>query len=761
MFGIASCSSSTKAEITLYKLEFEENKQDSTTLVPINRASIKQLGLPEMLGSESILFTSEGPSDKFIAYYLNQKYQIAYPLSMEKRGGFFDIKIKKNEDSGNLILQQQSIDADFSENYFAYKCEVENNTNQNHIVFQVNFNAIFKKAVINGKKVKGKFIYNFIFLPLKEGTNKIELVYKSPDSYPICFEKPAETIPECVLWREGEIGLPRALHITFPENNILRLNYALSEDLNLISAGKPVHFSSDTRTKNISFSSSHPDLLLYAIGDYNLYNFEYKNKEPDISVAFIKNDSEMAKFISEQSRKIIRYYETELGISFPVDQLVIIEKPIIDARLGVAYSHTVLVDQTVLNHPDKNKLIDVLSHELAHILFSGKQVDSWFDEGFTEYISHLYLIDNRIYSEKALLNEKLEILLHNSDPDFDALRLVDTKNRILYSHKGFYFFSMLADLVGRKKLLAAMKDFLSQESMVSYKQFNRLLKAIAKTDTDAFFHTWTENKGIPLIEAKIKTEKRTKEYLSKLTLTQLNGKFVFPINIEYSSAGETGSFHALMDKRKTEHFIRHQAEKLDIKLNSDSKTLLDTMHTQEFRRVVSEFYNNGAFKKHDKRYIKETLIPALKAEFETYHSRMLAIQILNSLAESYFYLGDFQKARATANKMIHEFENSIGYLTTANICLETEDFPCAIKELNRLAKAYPGYKQYTYPIISLLYYRLGNSVESKRYLEKYRELAFIHPLFVNKEKYQSLKSQIFKPFNKSFWNKQNLIIRYY
>ncbi len=192
-----------------------------------------------------------------------------------------------------------------------------------------------------------------------------------------------------------------------------------------------------------------------------------------------------------------------------------------------------------------------LAHEIAHQWW-GQTVsvssyrDQWLSEGLAQFATVTYL--KRKYGERAFVDIKKKFvkwILRKSSKGPIALgaRLsyydFDAYQTIIYN-KASMVMMMLHDLLGEKIFFEGLREFIGtyQFRAATTANFIKTMEDVSGRDLGDFFQGWFYSHELPVVRTHHEVQRSGEGYVLLLRVTQTEGRFVFPLWIEWESGGE-------------------------------------------------------------------------------------------------------------------------------------------------------------------------------------------------------------------------------
>jgi hypothetical protein len=223
-----------------------------------------------------------------------------------------------------------------------------------------------------------------------------------------------------------------------------------------------------------------------------------------------------------------------------------------------------------------------LAHEIAHqwwgqgVSFESYK-DQWLSEGLSQFAATSYL--RRTYGERdfaailkkfARWTEKKSfrgpIVLGSrlSYYDFQAYQ------SIVYNKAAMALF-MLQDLLGRETFEAGLRAFFEKYKFRAARtgEFITAMEAASGRDLKAFFQGWFSSYELPEVQTTWTETPVPEGVRLDIRVSQVKGRFVFPLWIEWSRAGESGRRMFVVDETTEEVSLTLPRRPNRIRFNPD------------------------------------------------------------------------------------------------------------------------------------------------------------------------------------------------
>jgi hypothetical protein len=301
--------------------------------------------------------------------------------------------------------------------------------------------------------------------------------------------------------------------------------------------------------------------LSFLVGKFSLTQ---EAADPLPLAVFASSDvrSVRKNFLAEAGR-ILEFYESRFG-AYPFEKLTVVQRlwrttgghspasfVIINDLPRVPNAGTGIRERLIGSPHSPVDLSSqwreyFLAHEIAHQWWGqgvtwARYKDQWLSEGLSQYSSVLYLESK--YGEEA----RADILKKFSQwttkksvwgPITMGSRLsftdYDAYQAIIYD-KTTLVLNMLRDLLGDEVFFAGMKAFFEEfkHRAASTGQFRRTLESASGQELNGFFDLWFGSHLLPDVQVRSRLEKQETGILLKISVSQLNADFVFPLWVSW------------------------------------------------------------------------------------------------------------------------------------------------------------------------------------------------------------------------------------
>jgi tricorn protease interacting factor F2/3 len=314
------------------------------------------------------------------------------------------------------------------------------------------------------------------------------------------------------------------------------LTLIFSKDLKAISNTLPIKEEILGEKKKVIFETSpkmSTYLLYVGIGDF--YFLEDKYKDVLIRIVITpKEKLEGAKFALENCKKFLSYLEEYFNVPYSLKKLDLIAIPDFAAGAmenwgAIAFrENLLLVFEGVTSQLAKERVCEVIAHELVHMWFGNLATmkwwdDLWLNESFATYlaykaVNHFYpewrILDKYIVDEVfSALNADTLISSHSikvevKDPNESA----EIFDEISYE-KGGSVLRMIENYLGEEKFRDGLRNYIKKFSYQNTQAEDlwNSLEEISQVNVKEIMKDYLEKTGFPQVEIK----KENEDYLLK------------------------------------------------------------------------------------------------------------------------------------------------------------------------------------------------------------------------------------------------------
>jgi len=265
-------------------------------------------------------------------------------------------------------------------------------------------------------------------------------------------------------------------------------------------------------------------LLYIGIGDF--YFLEDKYKDVLIRVVVTpKEKLEGAKFALENCKKFLSYLEEYFNVPYPLKKLDLIAIP--DFAAGAMENwgaitfreNLLLVFENITSQSAKERICEVIAHELVHMWFGNLVTmkwwdDLWLNESFATYlaykaVNHFYpewrILDNYIVDEVfSALNADALVSSHPIKVEIkDPQESTEIFDEISYE-KGGSVLRMIENYLSEEKFRDGLRTYIKKFSYQNAQAEDlwNSLEEVSKFNVKEIMKDYLEKTGFPQVEIK-------------------------------------------------------------------------------------------------------------------------------------------------------------------------------------------------------------------------------------------------------------------
>jgi aminopeptidase N len=313
-------------------------------------------------------------------------------------------------------------------------------------------------------------------------------------------------------------------------------------------------------------------LVYLGVGEFEY--MEDKTGNVSLRVATTPGKKRYGKLAMEYVKKFLRYYENYFGIKYPLKKLDLIAIPDFAAGAMENWGAITFREVALLYDPEKSssstkqRIAEVISHELAHMWFGDLVTmrwwnDLWLNESFatfmaTKVVAHFYpewdmwsqfvsdTYEAGLELDSLKSSHPIEVEVENPD------EIAEIFDEISYN-KGGSILRMLEDFLGEEVFRTGLVNYLKAHKYANAttEDLWSALEHASKKPVKKMMGGWIGQAGYPLIEADAAD--------SKIKLSQkrflIEGK---PDNVQWMVPMDIN-----VNGKVTKHFMRKKEETID------------------------------------------------------------------------------------------------------------------------------------------------------------------------------------------------------
>ncbi|SHI31975.1 aminopeptidase N [Mesonia phycicola] len=331
------------------------------------------------------------------------------------------------------------------------------------------------------------------------------------------------------------------------------LAYQVPENYTVIANGKLTNTKNKGKEKLWEFNMNNPMssyLVAVAVGNYKVKELTSTGNIP-IKLYYEPKDEAKVEWTYKNSRKILDFYEKEIGVPYPWQNYKQI--PVRDFlyagmenTTATIFSDMFMVDQ--IGYVDRN-YVNVNAHELAHQWFGDLVTEKsgthhWLQEGFATY--YALLAEREIFGDDYFyfkLYQNAEKLKELSDAGKGEALKNDKASSLTFYQKGAWALHILREKVGEEAFKKGVKNYLEKYAYqnVETKDFIAEIEKTSGEDLSSFEEDWLEQSAFKSSQVlnSLKKSGFMEKYLSSIAVRTisisdkyeaLNKLLNFPVN---------------------------------------------------------------------------------------------------------------------------------------------------------------------------------------------------------------------------------------
>ena len=274
-------------------------------------------------------------------------------------------------------------------------------------------------------------------------------------------------------------------------------------------------------------------LLYLGAGEFETIESTYTNskqREINLRVLTTSGKSEKGRFSLDLAKKVLGFFEEYFGIDYPLEKLDLIAIPDFGAGAmenwgAVTFREDALMyDAKKSSLANKQRVAEVVAHELAHQWFGNLVTmkwwdDLWLNEAFATFMA--FKAVDKFYPE---LEPWSDFLNHETDKGFslDALssshpihvpvhaahEIEEIFDAISYS-KGGSVLRMLEAYLGENAFRLGLQNYLTAYSYQNAEANDlwKHLQTVSEKPVEALMNQWLHQIGFPIVHVSLRGEK--------------------------------------------------------------------------------------------------------------------------------------------------------------------------------------------------------------------------------------------------------------
>lgn len=353
-------------------------------------------------------------------------------------------------------------------------------------------------------------------------------------------------------------------------------------------------------------------LLALIIGEFE--HIKGKSKSGvQIRVHTTPGKKEQGKFALEVCKRSLDYLENYFGIKFPMPVLDLIALPDFSSGAmenwgAITFRETaLLVDEKLTPFLNKQRVAEVIAHELVHQWFGNLVTMEWWthlwlNESFASYMAYM-TVDNLFpdwnFWTKFVLQEQSIALSKDSLQSVQPIEVeVNHPNEIAESFdpaivyaKGASVLRMLHEYIGAENFRKGLALYLKKHSYKNTSSVHlwEAFEQVSKMPVRKFMHTWTTVPGFPSVEVKVQGDKLlTKQNLFSFKPSKKQVNWMIPLLPNFGNALSSGNY--VLEGKEKQFTIPEQTEFVKLNSNEPAYYIVD-YSASDLARLLPQIEN--------------------------------------------------------------------------------------------------------------------------------------------------------------------------
>jgi puromycin-sensitive aminopeptidase len=331
-------------------------------------------------------------------------------------------------------------------------------------------------------------------------------------------------------------------------------------------------------------------LLALIVGEFEHIKGKTKNGV-QIRVHTTPGKKQQGKFALDVAIRSLEFLENYFAIKFPLPVLDLIALPDFSSAAmenwgAITFRETaLLVDEKLTPFLNKQRVAEVIAHELVHQWFGNLVTMEWWthlwlNESFATYMA--YVTIDKLYPEwnywtKFVLQEQ-SIALHKDSLQSVQPVEVEVKHpneisesfdpAIVYA-KGASVLRMLASFIGEDNFRKGLALYLKKHSYKNTSSVHlwEAFEQVSGLPVKKFMHTWTTVPGFPSVEVKTQSNQLlAKQSVFGFKPTKKNTTWIVPLLPNFGDNQDANNNKYVLDKSQKSFSIPEQSK--FVKLNN-------------------------------------------------------------------------------------------------------------------------------------------------------------------------------------------------
>ena len=295
----------------------------------------------------------------------------------------------------------------------------------------------------------------------------------------------------------------------------------------------------------------------------------------------------------ETTADVLKYFEQQIG-EYPYEKLANVQS--CTRYGGMENASNIFYNQDAI--ANEATIEGLIAHEVAHQWFGNavtekSWADVWLSEGFSTYLTHLYLahtygadtLTARLSKDKERIFSFYVKSPRSMVVDAEETNLFKLLNANTYQ-KGAWFLHMLRTKIGDAAFFQTLQAFYQayHHRNASTDDFRMAAERISGQPLETFFRTWLQQAGHPVVKGTWRYSRSGKKLTLDLEQVQHSGNF-FPIDLQfavYYDKGKSSETRSLTFTKMKETFVfRLDGKPTQVVLDPNQRMLMEQFFTKK------------------------------------------------------------------------------------------------------------------------------------------------------------------------------------
>ncbi len=295
----------------------------------------------------------------------------------------------------------------------------------------------------------------------------------------------------------------------------------------------------------------------------------------------------------EVTADVLKYFEQQIG-AYPYEKLANVQS--CTRYGGMENASNIFYNQDAI--ANEATIESLIAHEVAHQWFGNAVTeknwqDVWLSEGFSTYLTHLYLAHTygadtlaaRLAKDKGRIFSFYVKSPQSMVVDAQETNLFKLLNANTYQ-KGAWFLHMLRNKIGDPAFFQTLRDFyrIYHHQNASTQDFQSVAERVSGQQLNTFFRAWLQQAGHPVVKGTWKYARSGNKLILELEQVQPRGSF-FPMDLQfavYYDKGKPAETKVLTFTKMKETFVfKLDSKPTQVVLDPNQRLLMEQFFTKK------------------------------------------------------------------------------------------------------------------------------------------------------------------------------------